>query len=167
MNKIGIWIGQGLLYAVFAAAIGVFSQWPVYRHLAPNRALVKLSFSHQGERLGECIEQSLEELARLSPNMRAPTRCPRERAPVTVEVDIDGVLAHRQIAQPSGLSRDGAAVVYQRLEVAAGKHHIAVRLKDNARSEGFDYALAQDVTLSPAEILVIDFDSAQKRITLQ
>ena len=167
MNKIGIWIGQGLLYAAFATVIGVFSHWPSYQHLAPDRAMVKLSFSHQGARLGECVEQSLDDLAKLPPNMRAPTRCPRERAPVTVEVDIDGQLAHRQVAQPSGLSRDGAAVVYQRLEVAAGSHRIGVRLKDNARSTGFDYTLEQDVDLSPAEILVIDFDAAQKRITLQ
>lgn len=167
MNKIGIWIGQGLLYAAFAAVIGVFSQWPSYQHLAPDKALVKLSFSHQGELLGECVEQSLEELAKLPPNMRAPTRCPRERSPVTVEIDIDGALAHRQIAQPSGLSSDGASAVYHRLEVPAGNHRIGVRLKDNARSAGFDYTLEQDVTLAPAEILVIDFDSEHKRITLQ
>jgi len=167
MNKISIWIGQGLLYAAFAAVIGVFSQWPSYQHLAPERALVKLSFSHQGELLGECVEQSLEELAKLPPNMRAPKRCPRERSPVSVEIDIDGVLAHQQVAQPSGLSSDGASAVYQRIEVAAGQHRIGVRLKDNARSEGFDYTLEQDVALAPAEILVIDFDSAHKRITLQ
>jgi hypothetical protein len=167
MNKIGIWIGQGLLYAAFALVIGVFSQWPSHQHLAPDKALVKLSFSHQGERLGECVEQTLEELAKLPPNMRAPTRCPRERAPVTVEIDIDGVLAHQQVAQPSGLSRDGASAVYQRLEVTAGQHRIGVRLKDNARSEGFDYTLEQDVTLGPAEILVIDFDPEHKRVTLR
>ena len=167
MNKIGIWIGQGLLYAAFAAVIGVFSQWPSYQHLAPDKALVKLSFSHQGELLGECVEQSLEELAKLPPNMRAPTRCPRERSPVTVEIDIDGTLAHKQIAQPSGLSSDGASAVYHRLEVPAGNHRVGVRLKDNARSAGFDYTLEQDVTLAPAEILVIDFDSEHKRITLQ
>lgn len=167
MNKIGIWIGQGMLYAAFALVIGVFSQWPSYQHLAPDKALVKLSFSHQGERLGECVEQTLEELARLPPNMRAPTRCPRERSPVTVEVDIDGALAHQQVAQPSGLSRDGASAVYHRLEVPAGNHRVGVRLKDNARSEGFDYTLEQDVTLAPAEILVIDFDPEQKRITLR
>ncbi len=167
MNKIGIWIGQGLLYAAFAAVIGVFSQWPHYQYLAPGRALVKLSFSHLGERLGDCVEMTPDDLARLPPNMRAPTRCPRERSPLTVEIDIDGALAHRQVAQPSGLSRDGAAAVYRRLEVAAGEHRIGVRLKDNARSPGFDYTLEQVVRLEPAEILVVDFDSAQKRITLQ
>jgi hypothetical protein len=99
--------------------------------------------------------------------MRAPTRCPRERSPVTIEVDIDGILAHRQVAQPSGLSRDGAAAIYQRLSVAAGAHRITVRMKDDARSAGFDYTLEETVTLVPAEVLVIDFDPATHRITLQ
>ena len=59
------------------------------------------------------------------------------------------------------------ALARSTIEVAAGQHRIGVRLKDNARSEGFDYTLEQDVALAPAEILVIDFDSAHKRITLQ
>src|SRR3546814_16723613 len=92
--------------------------------------------------------------------MRAPVRCPRERSPLTVEVDIDGVPLLRQVASPSGLSRDGAATVYQRAEVDAGSHRIAVRLKDDARSDGFDYRREADVPLSPAEILVMDFDAA-------
>lgn len=160
-------LGQVLLYAAFAAAIGVLSHWPRYQHLAPGLALVKLSITHQGERLGDCIEQTPAELAELPPNMRAPTRCPRERSPVTIEVDIDGLLAHRETAQPSGLSRDGAAAIYQRLAIPAGAHRIAVRLKDDVRSPGFDYTHEETVTLAPAEILVIDFDPATHRITLR
>lgn len=167
MNNFGKWGGQVLLYAAFAATLATFSHWPRYQHLAPDRALIKLSFTHQGQLLGKCEALSPEELARLPPNMRAPTRCPRERAPVTVEVDIDGVIAHRQTARPSGLSRDGAAAVYQRLEVAAGRHRIAVRLKDDANTAGFNYSAEEVVTLQPAEILVIDFDSAKHRITLR
>lgn len=167
MNNFGKWGGQILLYGAFAATLAVFSHWPRYQHLAPDRALIKLSFTHQGQLLGKCEALTLEELARLPPNMRAPTRCPRERAPVTVEIDIDGALAHRQTAQPSGLSSDGAAAVYQRLEVSAGRHRIAVRLKDDANTAGFNYSAEEVVTLQPAEILVIDFDSATHRITLR
>lgn len=167
MNRIGVWIGQGLLYAGLAVTIGVFSRWPVYQNLAPDRALIKISFSHHGQLLGDCIQVSAEDLAKLPPTMRAPTRCPRERSPLTVEVDIDGVPVLRQLAQPSGLSRDGAAVVYRRLEVAAGSHVVDVRMKDDARSHGFDHVHSATVVLSVAEILVIDFDSAQRRITFR
>ena len=166
MKKFAVLLGQGVLYAALAAVIVVFSRWPVYQNLAADRALIKISVSHQGQLLGDCVEQSPEELAKLPPNMRAPKRCPRERSPLTIEVDIDGQLAHRQVAQPSGLSSDGAAVVYRRLEVPAGKHHIEVRMKDNARSAGFDYTRSEEVDLAPAEILVVDFDAATRRIIL-
>ena len=167
MNKFGKWGGQFLLYGAFAMVLAIFSHWPRYQHMASDRALIKLSFTHQAQLLGKCEVQTLDELAKLPPNMRAPTRCPRERAPVSVEIDIDGKLAHRQTAQPSGLSRDGAAAVYQRMEVSAGTHRVAVRLKDDANTPGFDYTLDEVVTLKPAEILVVDFDSGNHRITLR
>jgi len=161
------WVGQLLLYGVFALVIGVFSRWPVYRHLAADESLIKLSFTHAGKRVAECRQLSAEELAKLPPNMRAPTRCERERAPVRVEVDIDGASAFSLAAAPSGLSKDGASSVYRRLKVAAGTHRIAVRLKDSAGASGFDYRREAVVTLAPAQILVIDFDAEKGGITLQ
>jgi hypothetical protein len=159
--------GQLLLYGVFALVIGVFSRWPTYHHLAPDEALIKLSFTHSSKHVSECRQLSAQELARLPPNMRAPTRCDRERAPVRVEVDIDGQPAMRHVAMPSGLSRDGASAVYDRLVTRAGTHRVAVRLKDSAGAGAFDYEREQDVTLAPAQILVIDFDAEKGGITLQ
>jgi len=161
------WFGQLLLYALFAAAIGVFSSWPTYRPLAPDTALVKLSFSHTGAPVSECRPQSAEELAKLPPNMRAPLRCPRERSAIVVELDVDGVPAYRAAARPSGLSKDGAASVYHRLALPAGTHRIEVRMGDDARRPGFTYQRAATVTLAPAQVLVIDFDAASRTITLQ
>lgn len=161
------WIGQGLLYALFALIIGVFSSWPPYRHLASDQALIKLSFSHTGKPVADCQRQSPEELAKLPPNMRAPVRCGRERSPIVVELDVDGAAAVRHSAKPSGLSKDGASSVYQRIQVGAGAHRIAVRLKDDARSAGFDHSREATVTLKPAQILVIDFDTSTQKITLQ
>lgn len=167
MQKLAAWAGQAVLYGMFAAVIVVFSDWPAYDHLPGGHALIKLSFIHHAQRLHECEEVSAEELAKLPPTMRAPMRCPRERSPVTVEVDIDGNLAHRETALPSGLSGDGAASVYRRLTVPAGAHRLAVRLRDSARTEGFDFELSEIVNLGPAEILVIDFDAEEGGITLQ
>jgi hypothetical protein len=161
------WIGQVLLYGAFAVFVGVFSRWPAYQHLASDQALVKLSFNHQGKPVSECVRQSAEELAKLPPNMRAPVRCPRERSPITVELDIDGRPVLRRVAQPSGLSKDGASALYHRIELPAGTHQIAVRLKDNVRSSGFDFTREASVTLRPAQILVIDFDPEKGGITLQ
>ncbi len=161
------WLGQLVLYGLFAVIVGVFSRWPAYQHLASDQALLKLSFNHQGKPVSECKRASAEELAKLPPNMRAPVVCPRERSPITVELDVDGKPALRHVARPSGLSRDGASAVYHRIELPVGTHQLAVRLKDDVRSAGFDYRRETTVTLKPAQILVIDFDPEKGGITVQ
>lgn len=161
------WVGQVLLYGLFALAVGVFSQWPSYRHLAADEALIKLSFTHVGKPVGDCRTLSAEELARLPPNMRAPTKCPRERSPVTVELDIAGANVLRREAPPTGFAKDGAAAVYERLVVPAGEHRIAVRLSDDVRARDHAYHREATVTLAPGQVLVIDFDAGKGGITLQ
>lgn len=161
------WIGQALLYGLFALVLGVFSHWPPYRHLPADQALIKVSFNHQGKPVSECRSATPQELAKLPPNMRAPLVCPRERSPITIELDLDGVPTLHHVAQPSGLSHDGASAYYQRLPVTAGTHRLAVRLKDDVRSPGFDFVREASVTLAPAQILVVDFDPRKGGITLQ
>lgn len=167
MSKVFSWAGQAMLYVAFAVVIGVFTRWPSYQHLPEDHALVKLSLIHNGQRLEACRRLDPEELAKLPPNMRAPVSCPRERSPILVEVDVDGVTVLRQTAQPAGMSRDGAASVYQRFEVPAGTHRFDVRLRDSARTEGFDFQLSDTVDLRPAQVLVIDFSAEKGGITLQ
>lgn len=161
------WLGQVLLYGLFALSIGVFSQWPPYRHLQPDQALIKLSFTRVGKPVGDCRTLSPEELARLPPNMRAPTSCPRERSPVTVQVDLDGRTVLQRVAPPTGIAKDGAAAVYERLVVPAGEHQITVRLSDDVRARDAAYRHDARVTLRPGQVLVIDFDAAKGGITLQ
>lgn len=161
------WVGQFFLYGMFALFIATFSHWPSYRHLSPDTALVKLSLVLAGKPVGDCRALTAEELAKLPPNMRAATTCPRERSPVTVELDIDGRTVARTEALPSGLSRDGASAVYQRLQVPAGERLIQVRLRDDVRRQGFTHTLERRVTLAPAQVLVIDFDAEKGGITLQ
>ena len=95
------------------------------------------------------------------------SRCPRERAPLLVEVDIDGTTVLRQRAEASGLSRDGAGKLYRRMPMPVGVHQVRVRLRDSNRSEGFDYVREEQVELRPAEILVVDFDSEQREFTFK
>lgn len=160
------WLGQVVLYGLFALAIGVFSQWPPYRHLGPDEALIKVSFTRVGKPVGECRTLSAEELARLPPNMRQPVVCPRERSPVTVEVDLDGRNVLRRSAAPGGLSRDGASALYERLVVPAGEHRLSVRLSDDARARATPYQRQETVKLVPGQVLVIDFDVAKGGITM-
>ncbi len=156
MNTFTRFLGQAVLYAAFALAIGYLSTSPAYTHLAPDQALLKLSFSHGAQRIGKCRERSDEELAKMPPNMRTRQDCPRERAPVIVELELDGVRLYRGSLPPSGLSRDGSASVYRRFIVPAGTHRIVARLSDNARGE-FNYFGEQTVRLAPAQIVVVEF----------
>lgn len=165
MTRAMTWAGQVLLYGIFALVIGVFSTWPAYRPLAPGQAQVKVSFIHHGQRIAECRPYTAEELAKLAPNMRTPMKCQRERAPVAIEVVLDGATVYRHEAVPSGLSRDGPSSVYHRLQVPAGQHRIAVRLRDKAGA-GFNHTREATVTLEPAQVLVIDFDAEKGGITL-
>lgn len=151
---------QALLYAAFVAVIGYFSTSPAYEHLAPHEALLKLSLTHAGARKEACRQRSAEELAKLAPNMRAQSVCPRERVPVTVEVTLDDVPLFRVVAPPSGFSKDGASTIYRRVPVASGRHRIGARLADNPAGD-FTFAHAETVDLAPGRVVVIDFDPAQ------
>lgn len=159
------WLAQAVLYGLFAAFIGVFSHWPAYEALPPQQAVLKVSFIHHGQRVEPCRPYTPEELAKLAPNMRTPLKCGRERAPVEIEVALDGATVYRHVAEPSGLSHDGASSVYHRMNVAAGEHRIAVRLKDGPGA-AFGYTREATVRLAPAQVLVIDFDPQQGGITL-
>ena len=160
------WTGQALLYGGFAVALGVFSRWPVYHPLPEDMAQIKVSFIHHGARIADCRPFTAEEQAKMAKNMRQTQKCERERSPVSIEVDIDGKSVLRHTSPPSGLSRDGASTVYQRLDLPAGEHRIAVRFKDNKAVEGFTHQREETVILKPAQVMVIDFNLDKGGIVL-
>ena len=160
MTRVLRYVAQAALYAAFVAVIGYFSNSPAYEHLPPNDALLKVSLSHAGARKEACHQRTPEELAKLAPNMRAQSVCPRERSPVTVEVDVDGARVFHVVAAPSGLAKDGASTVYRRLPITAGRHRITARLSDTADG-AFNHTHDATLDLVPGRVVVIDFDSAQ------
>lgn len=160
-------IGQVVLYAALAAVLLLFASGPSYRQLGPDQALIKLSIVHEPQRVRVCAQRTPEELAKLPPNMRVPMDCPRERAPLAVEVDVDGHRVLSREALPSGLARDGRATLYHRLVTTAGRHDIAVRLRDRAGTEDFNIRAETSVDLRPSQNLIIDFESARREITFR
>jgi hypothetical protein len=157
MIKVTRYIGQFIAYALFALVVGYFATQPAYTHLDPDKALIKLSFSHAGAHREECRQLTQEELNRLPPNMRRPMDCPRERRPLLVELELDGEILYRDELPPSGLAGDGASTAYRKFPVAAGSHQLVARLRDSRREEGFDYVKSAEVTLAPQQNFVIDF----------
>ena len=160
MNAPARYAIQGALYAAFVAVVGYFSSAPAYRHIGPDEALLRLSFSHAAQRKEACRKRSPEELAKLPPNMRAPLECPRERANVTVELELDGKPLYRIVAPPSGLSKDGASTVYRRIVVGAGRHQLRLRLSDSVQGD-FTYTVERDVDLEAGRALLVDFNAGQ------
>jgi ferredoxin/coenzyme F420-reducing hydrogenase delta subunit len=150
---------QAGLYAALALAIGALSSWPQYRQLAPDAAVVKLSFSHAAPLREACASLTPQEMAKLPINMRVRTDCRRDRWPVTVELVLDGRPIYQGTHRPAGLHDDGPATIYRRFAVPAGTHELRVRMRDSGRREGYDYAAARTVSLRPGQSFVVDFDA--------
>lgn len=149
-------VGQVVLYGAFAAFIGYFATDPVYRQIPDDIALIKVSFSHLGDRA--CRKRTPEELAKMPRNMRAPLDCPRERSDIKVEVDLDEQSILKHVLHPTGLYKDGISTMYKRFEVKAGTHKLAVRMQDDLTQEGWRFVKEEEITLKPAQVLVIDFN---------
>ena len=77
-----------------------------------------------------------------------------------VELEIDGELAVRIEAPPSGLWGDGPASVYERIEVRPGEHALTARLRDSNREKGWDYSATRSMTLEPGRNYTITFHAA-------
>jgi hypothetical protein len=150
-------IGQALLYAAFAAVTVALATSPAYRHFPEDQALIKLSFSHAGDRVVPCRMRDAAELAALPAHKRRALDCPRERVPLRVELVVDGASLLAADLRPSGLAGDGPAHVYSRFPVSPGRHEIVVRMRDSRREGGFDHARSAVVELVPRQNLVVDF----------
>lgn len=145
------------LYALFALAIGYLSTEPVYVHSTPEEAVIRLTFNHVGQIKEKCRKFTAEEIANTAPNMRQAMDCPRERVPVVIEMLFDDKLVFQKSIEPSGLSKDGEAVVNEKFMVLAGRHRLTVRMRDSKRDEGFDYEKSEWVDIKSRQNLVISF----------
>jgi hypothetical protein len=145
--------------AIVAMSAGVvaLSDWPAYRQIPDSSGVVMLTFVHSADRKGECRRLTPEEIARLPPNMRRVQDCPRVRRPIYVELDVDERNVYQASLPPAGIAGDGPSRVYRRFVLPAGKHDLAVRMRDTARAEGFDHERRDSVELSPDQMIVIDY----------
>ncbi len=156
------YLGQGVAYALFIAFIGYFSSMPSYTNMPANLALIKLTFTHAGQRVHPIKDtRTKEEMAALPPQLRARKHS-RERSPLTVEFKIDGKMLYQAEIPSRGMSHDLPSPVYQRFTVPAGSHHFSIRMNDDLRQQAFNYSAEKTITLAPLQTLVIDFDNIRK-----
>jgi len=146
------------IMAALIVGTAALSAWPSYRSMPEGAGLVRLSFSHGGQKT--CRDLTEEELAKLPPNMRRKQVCDRQRPPLYVELDIDGATAFSAVLPPTGIAGDGPSRVYKRFVLPAGPHDLAVRLRDTARPEGFDHAATHHLDLAADQSFAIDFNPA-------
>ncbi len=147
----------GAAMLALSLAVAALSASPGWQSLPADQALLRVSFTHSGDRSASCRERTPEELAELPPNMRIARVCDRRRPPIYVEIDIDGTTVLAKELPARGIAGSGPSRIYQRFPLAAGRHDIIVRLRDRPTTEGFDYVGETQVTLSPAQSFVIDF----------
>ncbi len=148
--------GQFVVIAALFVSVAAFANWPVYRQTPRNTAIVMLSFVH-GAKRSECRRLPPEEIAKLPPNMRRVQDCPRGRRPIYVELDIGDQVAYRASLPPTGIAGDGPSRVYQRFMLPVGQYDVAVRMRDTARTEGFDFQREGHIALGPDQMFVVDF----------
>ncbi|MFY9315657.1 MAG: hypothetical protein WAO95_08870 [Burkholderiales bacterium] len=160
MTYAGRTLMQAASYVPLMVLIGYFSSAPVFVHLPADQALLRLSIAHAAELRHACRERSPAELAKLPPNMRAAQDCPRERSPLLVELEIDGVVAYRTEALPAGAQRDGLATLYHRLPIAAGAHRIVVRMRDRPQGD-FNHVREETLNLAGGDSVLIDFNASR------
>ena len=148
---------QIVLYAGFAYAVGYLSFWHRYHYASPNVAAVKVSLSHAANHVKPCVKLTPQQIAELAPNMRRSVLCERQRLPLIFELDVDGNAALRIKALPSGLWGDGLSSVYERFDLPPGEHRIGTRIRDTARTDGWDYVYEEDVTFAAGRYRTITF----------
>lgn len=167
MNTVKQYFGQGLGYLLFIAFIGYFSTEPGFTNMPADQALIKFTFTHPGERLVPCVKRSAAEMANLPPQLRYDMECSRERAPLQVEFEIDGQMVYQAEIPAKGLKKDLPSPVYKRFNVPVGRHHLQVRMRDNATEKGFTYIAEKSVVFTPLQVLIIDFDENNKKFTFE
>ncbi|EPX77168.1 hypothetical protein thalar_02889 [Litoreibacter arenae DSM 19593] len=138
--------------------VAFLSARPMWQSLPEGTGLVRLSLTHSGVR--NCRARTAQELADLPANMRDREVCERRRAPIRIEMDIDGQQVFATEAAPSGLAGSGPSRIYQRIELPTGPYHVTLRLADDPSVAGFAYEAGFDINLQAAQSIAIDFDAA-------
>jgi hypothetical protein len=150
---------QAFNYSLFMGLVWFFSNSPSVSLIGEDEAKITIAFAHAGQLREPCRMLSQEELNKLAPNMRKLDDCPRERSPVVIEAELDGVSIYSASLPPPGLFGDGGVDVFYSAKIPAGEHHLDMKMNDSVRIDGFNHQFTRLVTVEPAQILLIAFDS--------
>lgn len=163
MSKDRLSIPAILILMAPVAFVYQFSTSPAFTYHDEDEARLIVSFKKMTDRLTTCTDEereAREEAAksRRKHMQRMPKTCgSREKLPVDVEVILDGKTAFSKKHHPVGLHGDGFVYVYKRFDLAKGKTHVKVSVKEY-REDGSGASLAfdEDVDFAPREVKVLE-----------
>lgn len=147
--------------AMLALSLGAIalSLGPSWQSLPPDQAMLRLSIRHGGKR--DCRTPTAAEQAQKAANMRTRQICERRRAPILVEMTVDGARALDREVPPSGLWGTGPSRLYLKLPIVAGKHRITLRLADDPRNTDNAFTLEREIAFRAGQNVAIDFNAEE------
>lgn len=146
---------QGGVVALLCVVVWALSSIDVPLAGSDNPVLV-VSFKHPGAII-EAAEAESDDSDRL-PHMRGAAGTRRTRAPVRMQIWIDGELVREHEYPPHGLFGDGSSVAIERILLTAGRHQVRVRINDTANPDVWPHVEERDAQFSANRIKVIQFD---------
>lgn len=140
-----------------------------YQFFKKDTSQLILSLKHPTKRVQECDELGFLREEALKYNKERErtqgvrmelkrTGCSRERFPMYIEMDVDGVRKVSRYYQPTGWSKDGPSFVYEKVLLEQGRHEIAIRMRDSRVDGEVDYTFEKGFEIEPGRVVVIDFD---------
>lgn len=150
---------QAFNYSLFMGLLWYFASAPALNLIGADEARLTIAFAHAGQLREPCRRLSQEELNQLAPNMRKLEDCPRERSPVTLQVELDGAVIYSATLAPPGLFGDGGVDVFYSEKIPAGEHRLSLKMNDSVRIDGFNHHFEQTLDFEPAQILLLGFDA--------
>ncbi len=155
----------------------LFSAVP-YSFYEKDTALLKLAFKASGRRIVECDEQGrIKEMAQLYRksikegrgariNLSELGKCPPQRHPVRIRVEIDGRTVLDREYQPGGVRHDLSSYVYEEIPLRAGRYTVKISMWDRKGEKQPVHTLTEEVELTAGMIAVVGFEPAEGRLVL-
>ncbi len=150
-------LAQLLFFSALMVFAGYFSDSPAYQLLESGQTELKLVVRHSGNIIGECRALDTGEIAALAPNMRRPMVCPREKAPMRVELDLNNKREFTETITPSGLHDDGVLALFRKFTLDSGDLILHLRITENPDAGGLPRDYEKQFQVDAHSTLIVEY----------
>lgn len=137
-------------------------------------AVVRLSWRVRSVRVRECRKLTAQELAALPAHMREAESCEGRLAPYRLRVVLDGREVESSLVTGSGARQDRPLYVYRDLDVAPGRHTVAIDFwrqggehqdeEETAAAAPARLGLRAVLPLEPDDIVLVTYDGERRAL---